>query len=98
MNVICRIMAPLLSAGFVASGAAAQDAGPSEPPPVFQAVVDCGRIAEPMPRLACYDAAVKAQAEQVRSVPVERIGASVGVVRGDALAALDEALRLHLAL
>lgn len=40
----------------------------------------------------------KAQAEQVRSVAVERIGRRVGVVAGDVLAALDEALRLHLAL
>jgi mRNA interferase MazF len=40
----------------------------------------------------------KAQAEQVRSVAVERIGARVGVVPPEALAALDEALRLHLAL
>lgn len=40
----------------------------------------------------------KAQAEPVRSIPVERIGALVGVLsRGD-IAALDEALRLHLAL
>ena len=40
----------------------------------------------------------KAQAEQVRSVTVERIGARIGVVRPEILAALDEALRLHLAL
>ena len=40
----------------------------------------------------------KAQAEQVRSVAVERVGARVGVVTGELLAALDEALRLHLAL
>lgn len=40
----------------------------------------------------------KAQAEQVRSVGVERIGARVGVVPHEDLAALDEALRLHLAL
>ena len=40
----------------------------------------------------------KAQAEQLRSVAVERIGARVGVVTGELLAALDEALRLHLAL
>lgn len=39
-----------------------------------------------------------AQAEQVHSVAVERIGARVGVVRGEALTALDEALRVHLAL
>jgi mRNA interferase MazF len=40
----------------------------------------------------------KAQAEQVRSVAVERIGARVGVVPPGLLVALDEALRLHLAL
>lgn len=40
----------------------------------------------------------KAQAEQIRSVAVERVGHRVGVVTGDLLAALDEALRLHLAL
>jgi mRNA interferase MazF len=40
----------------------------------------------------------KAQAEQVRSVAVERVGGRLGVVRGQILDALDEALRLHLAL
>ena len=40
----------------------------------------------------------KAQAEQVRSVSVERIGAVVGTLTGDLVTALDEALRLHLAL
>jgi mRNA interferase MazF len=40
----------------------------------------------------------KAQAEQVRSVAVERVGTRVGVVPPDLLAPLDEALRLHLAL
>jgi mRNA interferase MazF len=40
----------------------------------------------------------KAQAEQVRSVAVERVGERIGVVTGTDLAALDEALRLHLAL
>jgi mRNA interferase MazF len=40
----------------------------------------------------------KAQAEQVRSVAVERVGARVGSLTGEELAALDEALRLHLAL
>jgi mRNA interferase MazF len=42
--------------------------------------------------------ASKAQAEQVRSVAVERIGRRVGVIRSERLVALDEALRLHLAL
>jgi mRNA interferase MazF len=40
----------------------------------------------------------KAQAEQVRSVAVERVGARIGAVPPELLAALDEALRLHLAL
>jgi mRNA interferase MazF len=40
----------------------------------------------------------KAQAEQIRSVAVERIGATLGVVPPDVVAELDEALRLHLAL
>ena len=40
----------------------------------------------------------KAQAEQVRAVAVERIGARVGSLPPDLVAALDEALRLHLAL
>lgn len=40
----------------------------------------------------------KAQAEQVRSVAVERIGARLGTLSGSEQAELDEALRLHLAL
>ena len=40
----------------------------------------------------------KAQAEQVRSIAVERIGARVGVLPEGDLVSLDEALRLHLAL
>ena len=40
----------------------------------------------------------KAQAEQIRSVTVERIGAALGHVPQSLLAQLDEALRLHLAL
>jgi mRNA interferase MazF len=40
----------------------------------------------------------KAQAEQVRSVAVERVGRRLGVLTGDLVTALDEALRLHLAL
>jgi mRNA interferase MazF len=40
----------------------------------------------------------KAQAEQVRSISVERIGNAIGVVPQDLMAQLDEALRLHLAL
>lgn len=38
----------------------------------------------------------KAQAEQVRSVAVERVGAALGRVGGARLGELDEALRLHL--
>jgi mRNA interferase MazF len=40
----------------------------------------------------------KAQAEQVRSVAVERIGAAVGRLPAHIQADLDRALRLHLAL
>ena len=40
----------------------------------------------------------KAQAEQVRSVAVERVGPLVGTLTVELSAALDEALRLHLAL
>ena len=40
----------------------------------------------------------KAQAEQVRSVAIERIGRRVGQLTAPLLAELDEALRLHLAL
>ncbi|MCE7885299.1 MAG: type II toxin-antitoxin system PemK/MazF family toxin [Actinobacteria bacterium ATB1] len=40
----------------------------------------------------------KAQAEQVRSVAVERLGSRVGALSGDLAAALDEVLRVHLAL
>jgi mRNA interferase MazF len=40
----------------------------------------------------------KAQAEQVRSVSVERVGPVLGRVPGEVMAELDEALRLHLQL
>lgn len=40
----------------------------------------------------------KAQAEQVRSIAVERLGRRVGVVPPRLMSKLDEALRLHLAL
>jgi mRNA interferase MazF len=40
----------------------------------------------------------KAQAEQVRSVAVERIGARVGHLDPELVEALDQALRLHLQL
>ena len=38
----------------------------------------------------------KAQAEQVRSIAVERIGGRMGVVPHAVMLDLDEALRLHL--
>ena len=40
----------------------------------------------------------KAQAEQVRSVAIERVGRRVGQLPTSILAALEDALRLHLAL
>jgi mRNA interferase MazF len=40
----------------------------------------------------------KAQAEQVRSVAVQRVGGRVGRLPAQLMAQLDEALRLHLAL
>jgi mRNA interferase MazF len=40
----------------------------------------------------------KAQAEQVRSIAVDRVGASMGRLPVELLGELDEALRLHLAL
>lgn len=40
----------------------------------------------------------KAQAEQVRSISVERIGRLIGEVPFELMAHLDDALRLHLAL
>jgi mRNA interferase MazF len=40
----------------------------------------------------------KAQAEQVRSVDIRRIGRTVGAAPPEVMAALDDALRLHLAL
>jgi mRNA interferase MazF len=40
----------------------------------------------------------KAQAEQLRSVAVVRLGPPVGVLTAELSAALDDALRLHLAL
>ncbi|SFN25900.1 mRNA interferase MazF [Pseudonocardia ammonioxydans] len=40
----------------------------------------------------------KAQAEQVRSIAVERLGAVLGQVPADVMAQLDDALRLHLQL
>ncbi len=40
----------------------------------------------------------KAQAEQVRSVSIDRLGARIGELGAVLLADIDEALRLHLAL
>jgi mRNA interferase MazF len=40
----------------------------------------------------------KAQAEQVRTVAVERLGDRIGALPGATLRRLDDALRLHLAL
>lgn len=40
----------------------------------------------------------KAQAEQVRSIDAERIGERLGRIPNQLMAALDDALRLHLAL
>ena len=40
----------------------------------------------------------KAQAEQVRSISVERIGAAIGRVPARLMTTLDDALRLHLQL
>ncbi|WP_172832405.1 type II toxin-antitoxin system PemK/MazF family toxin [Nakamurella panacisegetis] len=40
--------------------------------------------------------ASKAQAEQVRSVAVERVGPSLGLLQASLLAEIDDALRLHL--
>lgn len=40
----------------------------------------------------------KAQAEQVRSVAVQRVGDRIGTLGSADLAELDEALRIHLAL
>jgi mRNA interferase MazF len=40
----------------------------------------------------------KAQAEQVRSVTVERIGPVLGRIPAEIMAEVDEALRLHLQL
>ena len=40
----------------------------------------------------------KAQAEQIRSVAVERVGQQLGQVPATIMLAIDEALRLHIAL
>ncbi len=40
----------------------------------------------------------KAQAEQIRSIAVQRVGDRLGIVPGPVMLDLDEALRLHLGL
>ncbi|MGH7722412.1 MAG: type II toxin-antitoxin system PemK/MazF family toxin [Candidatus Dormibacteria bacterium] len=50
------------------------------------------------PGTAGLDRASKAQAEQIRSVAVERVGPPLGLLPATIVAELDEALRLHLAL
>lgn len=40
----------------------------------------------------------KAQAEQIRSIAVERVGALLGRASADVMAQLDDALRIHLQL
>jgi mRNA interferase MazF len=50
-----------------------------------------------LPAEACgLRRASKAQAEQVRSVAVERVGPAIGLLPAGLLEALDDALRLHL--
>ena len=44
------------------------------------------------------DRDAKAQGEQVRSIAVGRVGGLLGTLSGELVTALDEALRLHLAL
>lgn len=56
----------------------------------FQVLLDASRTG--------LDRDSKAQAEQVRSVDVERIGALIAALDQQLIAELDEALRLHLAL
>jgi mRNA interferase MazF len=56
----------------------------------FQVLLDAGETG--------MDRDSKAQAEQVRSVAVERVGPLVGSLSAELVTALDEALRLHLAL
>ncbi|MGH9187656.1 MAG: type II toxin-antitoxin system PemK/MazF family toxin [Acidimicrobiales bacterium] len=40
--------------------------------------------------------ASKAQAEQIRSIAVQRVGGTAGRLPADLLAGLDDAIRLHL--
>jgi mRNA interferase MazF len=50
------------------------------------------------PTTSGLDRESKVQAEQIRSIAVQRIGARVGLVTSERMAAIDDALRLHLAL
>lgn len=53
----------------------------------------------PLPARSCGLAKTsKAQAEQIRSVAVQRIGSTVGHLPTNLVARLDDAIRLHLAL
>jgi mRNA interferase MazF len=54
----------------------------------FQVLLPAGRTG--------LDRDSKAQAEQIRSVAVERIGGRIGLVPHSLLAQLDDALRVHL--
>jgi mRNA interferase MazF len=54
----------------------------------FQVLLPAGRTG--------LDRDSKAQAEQIRSVAVERIGGRIGLVPYSLLAQLDDALRVHL--
>jgi mRNA interferase MazF len=56
----------------------------------FQVLLPAGRTG--------LDRDSKAQAEQIRSVAVERIGTRLGAVPGDLLLELEEAVRLHVGL
>jgi mRNA interferase MazF len=56
----------------------------------FQVVLEASRTGLPLDS--------KAQAEQVRSVAVERVGDRLGAVPTPVMAELDQALRLHLSL
>jgi len=54
----------------------------------FQALLPAGATGLPQDS--------KAQAEQIRSISVERLGAMLGRAPADVMAQLDDALRLHL--
>jgi mRNA interferase MazF len=49
-------------------------------------------------QLTGLDMDLKAQAEQVRSISIERLNRPIGRLTHDLMLAVDEALRLHLAL